>query len=196
MAHNKEVAMYRAIFSMIFVAMLTTPSMASAKPSTQMIAWTSASAPIGREFTVDMFGSVFVTPGQDPLTFYYLGFGRSLTSWWTASLRTGAVVNIPEADASPLVSVWNTLRFDEKDSLFLETEIYLLSGGGVDYYGFYGFDHAVGVWLLGVQAEQYNASMIAGPHVGINMGDHASTTVQYFAKPGWSAVRMSFGISI
>ena len=107
-------------------------------------------------------------------------------------------MNWPDVGGSaPIISVWNSINFDPRDTLFTETEIYLLPGDGADYYGFYAFDHSIDkMWQIGVQGEQVNRFVMAGPHIGINLGEHVSTTVLYFWGPESTAVRVNLVLSI
>lgn len=127
------------------------------------------------------FANKMWLPGNTVLSFYYLGPGFQVTNGWWTSLRGGVALNWPEiGDAVPAISLWNFFNTPEGTlTLFTETEVYPLPGGGLDYYGVYCADYNFEFMNLGLHGEQVNLGITAGPHVGFTLTEHLSTNVQY-----------------
>ena len=130
-----------------------------------------------------VFTSGLMITSGSPLSFWYVGPGKQITPWWWSSVRPGIVFNFPTGgDAMPIISWWNSLDPTDDFSFFLEGDYYPVSLKGSDpiYYGYYGASYTPKIFDLGVQAEQVNLSLTAGPHALIKLGKFITTGAEYY----------------
>lgn len=137
--------------------------------------------PVDDTVSIGMFASAFITPGNDPLYFAYVGPGFTPTGWWWTSPRIGMEMNLPvSGETRPIVSWWNVVTLSKRYSIFLESDVYpdLLSGEMI-YYGYYSVERDSTLLNLGIHAEQVNLGVTVGPHVAVNFGGHLTAGVEY-----------------
>jgi len=157
------------------------PNTASAGVNPQGIVMATGSGPLTEKIDFGVFASAFLLPGSDPLFFFYAGPGFQVTDWWWSSPRVGLVMDWPDSGhAAPILSLWNGLSFHDGDlTFFFETEVYVLNGGGLDYYGSYNVDLNVLPVSVGFHAEQLNEAVTTGPHISYPLNDHMVLGLQH-----------------
>jgi hypothetical protein len=163
---------------------LFTPT-AAAGVSAQLNIKVAGSAKLTEKIDLGVFANAMLLPGTTAYYCTYTGPGFQLTPWWWASPRGGVILNWPATgQASPIASLWNYFTLHGGDlSLFTETEVYPLPGGGVDYFGFYQADYNFTALSLGLMAEQVNTSITAGPIVSYSFNKNLSAGVEYHLNP-------------
>ncbi len=145
----------------------------------------AGSAKLTEKIDLGVFTNALLLPGTTAYYCAYAGPGFQLTPWWWTSPRGGVILNWPTSgQASPIVSLWNYLTFYGGDvSLFAETEVYPLPGGGVDYFGFYQVDYHFKALSLGLLGEQVNAGITFGPEASYSFNEHLTAGMEYHFNP-------------
>ena len=125
-------------------------------------------------------GILFLTPKNDPMYFHYLGPGVLVTSRWWVSPRVGLVLNWNDPDGStPMGSLWQFVSVaGGKLTFFVETTVIHVNDHA-DYLGVYQADMRADWMNVGAHLEQVNDGITVGPHAGVKLSEHLSTSVQY-----------------
>lgn len=185
------------------VAVLPSVALADDTPHPQVNASVQGTHVVNETWEIRGSGHAFWAPSpadDTELFFLYAGPKLHLSHWFSIAPQVGSVVNwAGTGDIRPLLSVWNWVDLNHLH-FFVEADIYPdFAGSMVDYYGLYTADYdRLGIVWLGAQMEQVDASVNVGPHIGVPLGDHVFTQVNYHRNlmDGSNAIRFNINVSL
>jgi hypothetical protein len=153
----------------------------------EVVFMNGASIPLNEEKTVslDGYASLYWVPGaRDTLYFLYLGPGFMAADWLWLSPKAGLIGNWVDGNKAAFMFSGQAALFffDGQFDGLIEADM-VLYPGKIGYYGYYSGNWNPKPWLnLGIQAEQVNLGIMAGPHVGIKKAPW-SLEIQYYLYP-------------
>lgn len=148
-------------------------------------------------------GHVFWTPGPETgstMFLLYTGPKFHVAPWLSIAPQIGSIVgwNAPDG-LLPLVSAWGWIDVSHLH-FFVEGDVYPdFASGTASYYGLYAADYdGLKLAWIGIHVEQVDTSMNIGPHIGIPLGDHVWTQVNYHRGlgDGSNNLRLNLNVSL